>query len=79
MIRISKKGDYAVFIMGFLAQRGAYPTLDKAQETGLQMLFSAQEISAQTRLQRPYENTRIRQLPVSRKRAGPGSRQRDLR
>ena len=52
MIRISKKGDYAVFIMGFLAQRGAYPTLDKAQETGLQMLFSAQEISAQTRLQK---------------------------
>ncbi len=47
MIRISKKGDYAVVIMGFLAQRGAHP----GNAPGLPC--SAQEISQQTSLQKP--------------------------
>lgn len=48
MIRISKKGDYAVFIMGYLAHRGAYPGTDESRA----VLCSAQEISAQTKLQK---------------------------
>lgn len=51
MIRISKKGDYAVFIMGFLAQRGAFPSPTESGPEGT-VLCSAQEISASTQLQK---------------------------
>jgi Rrf2 family protein len=46
MIRISRKADYAVFIMGWLAQRAGAALPEPAPA-------SAQEIAEQTRLSRP--------------------------
>jgi Rrf2 family protein len=59
MLRISRKGDYAVFILGFMAQRGAYPHSGTAAASGAAptpggapLLCSAQEISQHTQLQK---------------------------
>ena len=47
MIRISKKGDYAVFVLGYLAQRGAF----QSGSDNPRPLCSAHEISESTSLQ----------------------------
>lgn len=46
MLRISKKADYAVFLLGLIAQRGAYPG-GKAESDSV---VSAQEIARQAKL-----------------------------
>ena len=68
MIRISRKGDYAVFILGYLAQRGAYPRAcgGWSQAVGGKCpspaLCSAHEISEQTRLQRSIVANLLKEL-----------------
>ena len=59
MIRISKKGDYAVFILGYMAQRGAYPI---GGADSISALCSAQDISAQTKLQKSIVANLLKEL-----------------
>ena len=46
MLRISKKADYAVFLLGLIAQRGAFP----GGPASARAVVSAHEIARQTRL-----------------------------
>lgn len=56
MIRISKKADYAVFIMGWLAQRAESADGEQAE------LASAQGIAEQTHLSRPLVANLLKDL-----------------
>jgi Rrf2 family protein len=73
MIRISRKGDYAVFILGYLAQRGAFPHPASEPAAGggapaaaststAPTLCSAHEISEQTKLQRSIVANLLKEL-----------------
>ena len=46
MLRISKKADYAVFLLGLIAKRGAYPGGEAESDS----VVSAQEIARQSKL-----------------------------
>lgn len=61
MIRLSKKGDYAVFLMGHLVQRGACPSSDGPAAEDVPVV-SAQEIAEQTGMPKSIAANLLKEL-----------------